>query len=90
MFYAYFVAAGLDVRVEDATNFGRIDMSVRLNERVYVFEFKVVETAPKGRALQQIIDKGYADKYRADGVTVHLIGVEFSREARNVVGFESL
>jgi hypothetical protein len=32
--------------------------------------------------------KGYADKYRSYGLPIHLIGVEFSREARNVVGFE--
>lgn len=50
---------------------------------------KVVESAPKGRALQQLLDKGYADKYRAHGVPIHLIGVEFARETRNVVGFES-
>ena len=31
---------------------------------------------------------GYADKYRASGLPISLIGVEFSREARNVVGFE--
>ena len=30
----------------------------------------------------------YADKYRARGEPIHLIGVEFSREQRSVVGFE--
>ncbi|MEN9868722.1 MAG: hypothetical protein RL748_4312, partial [Pseudomonadota bacterium] len=88
VFYAYFVATGLDVRVEDATNHGRIDMAVIMPERIWLFEFKVVESAPKGRALQQLIDKGYADKYRAHGLPIQLLGVEFSREARNVVGFE--
>ena len=43
---------------------------------------------PEGRALQQIKDRGYADKYRATGEPIHLIGVEFSRESRTVVGFE--
>lgn len=43
---------------------------------------------PEGRALQQLLDKGYADKYRAEG-PVHLIGVEFSRDCRNIVGFET-
>jgi hypothetical protein len=47
-----------------------------------------VELAPAGRALAQIKDKGYADKYRAEGRPIHLIGVEFSREQRTVVGFE--
>jgi len=80
--------AGLDVRVEDATNRGRIDMTVKLGPNIYLFEFKVVELIPEGRALQQLKDKNYADKYRAEGIPIHLIGVEFSREERNVVGFE--
>jgi hypothetical protein len=88
VFYSYFAAVGLDITLEDATNQGRIDMTVRFNSRIYLFEFKVVELAPEGRALQQIKDQGYADKYRALGQPIHLIGVEFSREGRNVVGFE--
>jgi hypothetical protein len=48
----------------------------------------VVELAPKGQALQQIRDRGYADKYRGRGEPIHLVGVEFSRDSRNIVGFE--
>ena len=88
VFYSYFAAVGLDITLEDATNQGRIDMTVKFNERIYLFEFKVVELAPEGRALQQLKDKGYAEKYRALGQPIHLIGVEFSRASRNVVGFE--
>ncbi|MDR0634295.1 MAG: PD-(D/E)XK nuclease domain-containing protein [Azoarcus sp.] len=33
-------------------------------------------------------EKGYADKYRALDQPIHLIGVEFSRKQRNVVGFD--
>jgi hypothetical protein len=88
IFYSYFAALGLDIRLEDTTNHGRIDMAVLFNGEVLLFEFKVVELAPQGRALQQIKDKGYADKYRARGEPIHLIGVEFSRDSRNVVGFD--
>jgi hypothetical protein len=98
VFYSYFAALGLDTRVEDATNLGRIDMMLRACGRIYLFEFKVVDSvaggipsdgAPSGgRALQQIKDKGYADKYRAEGLPIYLIGVEFSKAQRNVVGFE--
>ena len=88
VFYSFFAALGLDTQVEDATNLGRIDMALKACERIYLFEFKVVESAPGGRALQQIKDKGYADKYRAQGLPIYLIGVEFSKEQRNVVGFE--
>jgi hypothetical protein len=88
IFYSYFAALGLDIRLEDTTNHGRIDMAVLFNNEVLLFEFKVVELTPQGQALQQIKDKGYADKYRARGEPIHLIGVEFSKDSRNVVGFE--
>ena len=48
----------------------------------------LIGQAVAGEQLQQIKDKGYADKYRAEGLPIHLIGVEFSREQRSVVGFE--
>jgi hypothetical protein len=41
----------------------------------------------EGKALQQIREKGYANKYRALGQPIHLIGMEFGKKARNVVGF---
>ena len=88
VFYSHFAALGLEIRLEDVTNRGRIDMTVLFNRQVYLFEFKVVELVPQGRALQQIRERGYADKYRARGEPIHLIGVEFSREQRSVVGFE--
>ena len=88
VFYSHFAALGLDIRLEDATNKGRIDMAVLFNGQGYLFEFKVVELVPEGKALQQLRDRAYADKYRARGEPIHLIGVEFSRESRSVVGFE--
>jgi hypothetical protein len=88
VFYSHFAALGLDIRVEDVTNKGRIDMTVLACGAVWVFEFKVVELAPEGRALAQIHSRGYADKYCDRGEPVHLIGVEFSRTDRNIVGFE--
>ena len=63
-------------------------MTVRFNGRIYLFEFKVVEMVPEGKALEQLKNKGYADKYRQYGESISLIGVEFSRESRNIVGFE--
>ena len=88
IFYSYFAALGLEIIVEDATNKGRIDMTVRYNRRIYLFEFKVVEMVPEGKALEQLKSKGYAEKYRRYGEPISLIGVEFSRVSRNIVGFE--
>jgi hypothetical protein len=90
VFYSYFAALGLDIILEDTTNQGRIDMTVKFNKQVYLFEFKVVELVPQGKALQQLQDRGYADKYRSLNQPIHLIGVEFSKKNRSVVGFEWL
>ena len=49
----------------------------------------MVELEPEGKALKQLKDRGYADKYRSLGLPLHLVGIEFSRDARNVVGFET-
>jgi hypothetical protein len=88
VFYAYFAALGLAIVTEESSNAGRLDMAVRFNGQVYLFEFKVVEIEPEGNALAQIKARGYADRYRGGGEPVHMIGVEFSREQRSVVGFE--
>jgi hypothetical protein len=87
VFYASFAALGLDIVPEDVSNQGKLDMAVKFNGQVYLFEFKVVEEKAEGKALLQIKEKGYADKYRSLNQPIHLIGVEFSRKARNVVGF---
>ena len=88
VFYSYFAALGLDITVEDSTSHGRLDMAVRFNANVYLFELKVVEMAGEGAAMAQLKARGYADKYRGTGEPIHLVAVEFSRETRNVTGFE--
>ena len=89
IFYCYFTALGLDVRVEDSTNHGRLDMAVVFEgKRVYIFEFKVKELAPDGQALAQLKEKKYHEKYMGNYQEIYLVGVEFSREERNIIGFE--
>ncbi|MEZ5478520.1 MAG: ATP-binding protein [Thiolinea sp.] len=87
VFYSYFAALGLNVTVEDCTHLGRLDMTLKFNGQIYLFEFKVVELVPEGRALQQIKERDYAAKYRSLGQPIHLVGVEFSKDSRNVVAF---
>ena len=88
VFYSYFASLGMDVRVEDRSSHGRTDMAVLFNSHVYLFEFKVVELASAGAALAQLKERRYADKYRALGQPIHLIGVEFSKDERNIAAFD--
>ena len=75
---------GVEPVAEDSGSRGRADMAIRAGGRVYLFEFKVVDRGREGIAIAQLREKGYADKYRRLGRSVHL--VEFSRAERNVVG----
>jgi hypothetical protein len=84
--YCYFAALGLTVIPEDVTNHGRIDLTILWPGRAYLLEFKVIELSGPGRALQQIQDRNYAQKYVGQPMT--LIGMEFSSVERNLVGFE--
>ena len=88
VFYACLAALGLDLSVEDASAAGRVDLALRCDGHIYLFEFKVVERAGEGAALRQLIERGYAEKYRSAGEPIHLIGVEFSEQTRNIAAFE--
>ena len=89
VFYAWFQASMDGVAVEDATSRGRLVMAVLLAGNAYLFEFKVAERSEKGAALAQLRERGYADKHRAPGRSVHLIGVEVSAETRDLAAFET-
>ncbi len=88
VFYSYFAGLGLNITVEDSSSHGRVDMTVRFNNNIYLFEFKVVELASEGGAMAQLKEKGYADKYRGLDQPIYLIGVEFSKDTRNITAFE--
>ena len=85
--HSCFLMQGFEPVGEDSGSRGRADMALRFNGQVYLFEFKVVDRGREGTALEQLRQKGYADKYRNLGLPVHLIGVEFNREERNIVAF---
>ena len=82
LFYALFVLIGARIHAEGWTNRGRIDATVETADTVYVFEFKLNDTAEA--ALAQIKEKGYDEKYRRDGKRLVLAGVAFDAEMRNL------
>ena len=73
---------GVCVRAEVVTNRGRIDAVIRCPDDVYVIEVKLDRTAQE--AMDQIREKGYAEKYRASGKRITLIGMNFSSEKRQI------
>ena len=63
-------------------------MSILSDDTVYIIEFKVVEEKEEGKALEQIKNKKYYEKYMGRYNEIYLIGIEFSKKDKNVVGFE--
>ena len=85
--YACLMPLGMELRVEDASAAGGLDLSLRCGGRIYLFEFKIAERCAEGAALTQLRERGYADKYRASTESIHLVGIEFSERERNIREF---
>ncbi|MEW6525323.1 MAG: AAA family ATPase [Spirochaetota bacterium] len=86
--YSFLAGAGFDMVAEDYTSRGRIDLTILYGGRCYIMEFKVVEIELEGKALAQLEAKRYAEKYRGKFQEIYLIGIEFSKEQKDLVGFE--
>ena len=89
VFYTYFSASGLDARVEDFTNRGRVDMAVYTPQYIWLFEFKTTEHTAEGAALQQMQDRGYSEKYLIHRRPVILAGIEFDPETRTIAHYQT-
>ncbi len=94
MLYACFRSVGADVRVEEMSIRGRSDMVVLDGGRVFVLEFKMTDDVQKAsetldRAMEQMRERGYADRYRGRKEAVHLLGLVFGRKERNLLGIRA-
>ncbi len=86
--YAFFSSLDAQIIPEDVTNHGQVDMTLRLGNRIYVMEIKLINESSidHNPALEQIKEKGYAAKYQGEqGVFIHQVGMVFSRLERNLV-----
>ena len=68
--------------MEVDTAIGRADAVVKLQDTIYVFEFKVDGTPEE--ALAQINSKGYAIPYQADHRKIVKAGVNFDSATRTI------
>ena len=71
---------GFYTEVERTTSNGRIDMIIKTKDYIYIFEFKMDQSAET--ALQQIEAKNYAAPFANDSCQLFKIGVNFSRANR--------
>jgi hypothetical protein len=92
LIYCYLTGSGLKLIAEDVTNTGRIDLTITVNNNIYIMEFKVSKSEAKSKnALEQIKNKNYHQKYLNQAINnqsnIYLIGIEFSESQRNIVEF---
>ena len=79
--YAFFASFGVVIIAEGVSNKGRVDLTLQVGGRTFLFEFKVTD----GEPLEQIKRMKYYEKY---GGERYLIGIVFDPRARNVSRFE--
>ena len=65
-------------------NKGRIDLTVKFKDKIYIIEFKVNDE----NALQQIKEKKYYEKYLNEGKEIYLVGIVFDEDDKNISKFE--
>jgi hypothetical protein len=73
---------GFYVKAEYHTSAGRIDMVLQTDDYTYVMEFKLDGTAED--ALAQINDKSYTLPFENGDRKLFKVGVNFSKETRNI------
>ena len=82
-FFSFFLMlGGSRIDAEEASLRGRSDIVISTNRDVYVIEMKVDESAVK--AVEQIKEKGYYHRYINTRKTIHIIGLNFSSETRQI------
>jgi len=84
--FAFLSSLGFEVRTEDHTNAGRVDMTMIGPDKNFIIEFKV--DMPDESAIHQIETKKYYEKYLSENKKIYLIGIHFDSEERNIINFE--
>ena len=81
IFYMIFTLLNFNIEAESSTNKGRIDAVIKTKNKIYIFEFKLNDSADN--ALAQIKEREYYQKYYGKR-KLTLIGVNFDYKSRNI------
>ncbi len=82
-FYSFFLMiGGARIDAEEESLIGRSDIVISTSRDVYIVEMKVDDSS--ANALSQIRKMGYYHKYINTRKTIHIIGVNFSSETRQI------
>ncbi len=82
LFYMIAVLMGVEIDLEVLTDKGRVDGVLALEEKIYLIEFKYgkagtdMDTLTQ-KAIQQILDKNYGERFLNDTRPRHFLGIGF-------------
>jgi hypothetical protein len=84
----YLVTSYMDMTVQSEVtkHKGRLDLIAQTEDFIYLMEFKLDGTSAD--AIEQIKNREYAAAYENSTKKVFLVGVNFSKEERNVESWE--
>ena len=80
--FTIFTMLGEDVKVEHTTSDGRIDLVLKTDKSIFIFELKYKKSVDI--AMAQISDKDYAKAFADDGRKVVKVGINFSENQRSI------
>ena len=80
--FTIFTMLGEDVKVEHTTSDGRIDLVLKTDKSIFIFELKYEKSADT--AMAQISGKDYAKAFADDERKVVKVGVNFSEDQRSI------
>ena len=80
--FTIFTMLGEDVKVEYTTSDGRIDLVLKTEQSIFIFELKYEKSA--GTDMAQICGKDYAKAFADDRRKVVKVGVNFSEDQRSI------
>jgi hypothetical protein len=87
--FSYLMSLGFPCIAEDVTQKGRIDLTIKLPNRIIIIEFKVDQ---KEKALAQIKEKKYYQKYMSEAKSkeqdIYIVGICFDSKNKNITEFE--
>ena len=87
LLYLFLKTLSFKVSAEIPTSRGRMDMLLKTDADIFVFEFKINKTAKE--ALDQILTRAYHMQFKLDKRPITLIGANFDTKARKLTEWVS-
>jgi len=87
LLYLFLKTLGFKVHAEVSTSRGRVDMLLKTQTAIYVFEFKINKTA--NEALSQILERNYHEQLKHDKRPIILVGANFDSKTRKLTDWVS-